>query len=124
MKRIYVIFLTAAILMTAQSATAKTMLENHFQCKTIEGVTFADVVAFKNEYEAAVQAAGFDGYNLKVMFPVYHSQIGGGQFTWYGSFTSNKVWADVSDWFNSSEWPARFNAIVSCESSSLWRVDD
>lgn len=116
--------LVGALVISSHSASAQPILENYFECKTNEGVTFANIVAFKNEYEASVQAAGFDGYNLKVMFPVYHSSIGSGQFTWYGSFADNKVWAEVGDWFNASEWPVRFNALMTCKSSSLWRAHD
>ena len=110
--------------MTAQPLAAKPMLENYFQCRTNDGVTFADIVAFKNEYEAAVHEAGIEGYNLKVMFPVYNGKIGGGQFTWYGSFASHENWVEVIYWFRASEWPARFDEKMHCESSSLWQVDD
>ncbi|MCA1749434.1 MAG: hypothetical protein ABR601_07420 [Parasphingopyxis sp.] len=124
MQKTLVLALAATSQLAAPPAGATAMLENYFECTTNEGVTFNDVVAFKNEYEAAVQAAGIEGYNLKVMFPVYDSQIGEGHFTWYGSFATNTVWAQAGDWFHSSEWPARFNAMMNCQSSSLWRADD
>ena len=116
--------LAGALVFSSHAASAQPIVENYFECKTNKGVTFADVVAFKNEYEAAVQDAGIEGYNLKVMFPVYHSKIGSGQFTWYGSFANNQVWAEVTDWFNGSDWPPRFFALMTCESSSLWRAHD
>lgn len=122
-KSVWFTILTGLFL-TSQPAAAKPMLENYFECKTKDDVAISEVIAFKEDYEAAARAAGFDEYNVKVMFPIYHDKLGGGRFTWYGSYSNYGVWAEVNEWFGQSEWPARFYAIVECESSSFWRAID
>lgn len=112
----------AGFLMSGASAQAN--MENYFDCTINEGKTRADIVAFKVEYEAAVKAAGLETYNLKVLFPVYANTESSRSFFWYGSFKDFNDLAKVSDWFQSSDWPAKFQENMTCNSGSLWRAVD
>lgn len=99
-------------------------LTNLFECTLHEGRTPQDLVAFKASYEEAVAEAGLDGYELRVHFPVYGSGYGPGKFVWEGSWADYAEMQRIVDWFRQSEWPAKFQALMSCENSSLWRVVD
>jgi hypothetical protein len=107
----------------AQTSHAE-RLANHFVCTLHEGKTPQDLVAFKASYEAAVAEAGLDGYELQVLFPLYVGEYGPGRFVWVGSWADFTEMQRISDWFRQSEWPAKFQALMSCENSSLWRVVD
>lgn len=108
----------------ASMAPAAADLENYFFCKANDGVSQADIVAFKTEYENAVIAAGFEGYNLKVIFPIYSEKRGDGAFYWYGSFKDFNQLQSVSEWFYASEWTARWPEVMTCGESSLWNAFD
>jgi len=99
-------------------------LANYFFCTLAEGKTPPDLIAFKAEYEKAVEQAGLDGYELRVQFPLYSDDIGNGKFVWDGSWADFEAMGRITAWFEASEWPARFQKLMSCESSSLWRVVD
>ena len=77
-------------------------LANYFVCTLKEGKSPQDLLAFKASYEEAVAAAGLEGYELRVHFPIY--------------------W--VTTWFRQSEWPGKFRTLMTCADSSLWRVMD
>jgi hypothetical protein len=111
-----------ALLLASGAQAQETRLANYFLCTLAEGKTTADLVAFKGEYEKAVAAAGLKGYELRVQIPMYSDRIGTGKFVWDGSWADFEAMADIDAWFTASEWPARFAELMSCESSSLWRV--
>lgn len=99
-------------------------LSNYFICKLADGKTPADLVAFKDEYEKAVAEAGLTGYELRVQFPIYWDEREQGSFVWDGSWDGYEQMEKISAWFQASEWPARFQAMMNCSGSSLWRVVD
>lgn len=99
-------------------------LANYFFCQLNEGRTVEELVAFKAEYEKAVAEAGLDGYELRLQFPMYNAEIGRSKFVWDGSWADFAQMARIDDWFRASEWPARFDQLMECERSSLWRVVD
>jgi hypothetical protein len=113
-----------ALLLTSPAGAQESRLANYFSCTLTEGKTRADLMAFKVEYEKAVDEAGLEGYELRVQFPLYADDIGDGRFIWDGSWGDFEDMAEISAWFQASEWPARFQKLMSCESSSLWRVVD
>ncbi len=121
MTRLLIIAFAGLLLATA---SAHANLENYFDCTMNDGKTRADIVAFKTEYEAAAQAAGLETYNLKVLFPIYADTGRPNSFFWYGSFKDFADMQRVSAWFEPSEWPAKFQEVMSCNSGSLWRVMD
>lgn len=97
-------------------------MENLFDCTLNEGKTPADLLRFRSEYDAAAKADGVEGYELRVMFPIYAATIGSGTFVWVGRFANVDVFAATSKWFRASEWPAKFDELMTCQTSSLWRV--
>lgn len=99
-------------------------LANYFFCTLKEGKTTSDLIVFKAEYEAAVAGAGLEGYELRLQFPIYGSEIGPDKFVWDGSWSDFEQMHRISEWFRASEWPARFDALMTCDRSSLWRVVD
>ena len=124
--RIRIIFaaIALALLLTSPAQAQEQRLANYFFCTLAEGKTPEDLIAFKAEYEKAVDEAGLDGYELRVQFPVYSDDIGEGKFVWDGSWADFEQMGRISAWFRASDWPARFRKLMSCESSSLWRVVD
>jgi hypothetical protein len=90
----------------------------------VEGKTSADLLAFKAEYEKAVEEAGLDGYELRVQFPLFFNDIRDGRFVWDGSWTDIEEMGRITAWFEASEWPARFPKMMKCDSNSLWQVVD
>lgn len=112
----------AALLLAAPVQAER--LANYFFCTLEEGKAMADLVAFKAEYEKAVQVAGLDGYELRLQVPMYNAEIGRDKFVWDGSWADFEQMAAISAWFRASEWPARFDALMTCDRSSLWRVID
>ena len=64
---------------------------NSLFCTLVEGKTPADLIAFKAEYEKAVDEAGLAGYELRVPLPAYSSDIGNGKFVWDGSWPRVRV---------------------------------
>ncbi len=121
MTRILTIAIAGFLLATT---SARADLENYFDCTMNEGKTRADIVAFKTEYEAAAKAADLETYNLKVLFPIYADTGRPNSFFWYGSFKDFADMQRVSTWFQASEWPAKFQENMSCNSGSLWRAMD
>ena len=118
------IAILALLVSLAYIAPAQAQLENYFDCTLNDGKTTADLIRFKTEYEAAAIADGIEDYNLKVILPVYSENRKPGAFFWYGSFRDFEHLGTVSAWFNESDWPARFNTLMTCEGSSLWRAFD
>lgn len=116
------LFLLLGVPLQAQSQEQR--LANYFFCTLKEGKTQPDLIAFLGEYEKAVAEAGLDGYELRVQFPMYSDDIGNGRFVWDGSWADFEAMAKISKWFRGSDWPARFDALMTCERSSLWRVVD
>ena len=99
-------------------------LGNYFICKLADGKTPADLVAFKDEYEKAVAEAGLTGYELRVQLPIYWDKREQGSFVWDGSWDGYEQMAKISAWFLASEWPTRFQEMMDCAGSSLWRIVD
>ena len=111
------------VLVAAQAASANTeRLANYFICTLNEGKTRADLLSFKASYEAAVEQAGLAGYELRVQFPLYSSDLD--VFVWEGSWKDYAAMDRISKWFRGSEWPAKFQQTMTCEESSLWQVVD
>jgi hypothetical protein len=110
---------------TAHAAAADDgRIANYFVCTLKDGKTTADLVAFKASYERAVEDAGLDGYELRLQFPMYWGEYADGKFVWDGSWKDFAAMQRISTWFRASEWPAKFDALMSCEDSSLWRIVD
>jgi hypothetical protein len=122
--RIVLASIALALLLTSPAQAQDQRLANYFFCTLAEGKTPADLLAFKAEYEKAVEKADLEGYELRVQFPLYSDDISNGRFVWDGSWPDFEAMARISAWFQGSEWPARFQELMSCESSSLWRVVD
>lgn len=109
----------------AQAAAADgERLANYFVCRLNEGKTRGDLIAFKKNYEKAVADAGLDGYELRLQFPIYWGQFDGETFVWEGSWKDFAAMSKISAWFRGSEWPAKFDALMTCKDSSLWNVID
>lgn len=112
-------------LFVAQMAAAQDQrLANYFVCTLDEGKTRADLMAFKASYEKAVAEAGLEGYELRVQFPLYWGERKDGVFVWDGSWQDFAAMDRISKWFRASEWPAKFDALMSCDESSLWQIVD
>ena len=99
-------------------------MANYFFCSLVEGTTPAALRAFTAEYEKAAEEAGLDGYEIRLQFPLFFSDIRNGRFVWDGSWTDIEEMGRISAWFEASEWPARFPKMMTCESNSLWQVVD
>jgi hypothetical protein len=99
-------------------------LANYFTCTLKAGKTPADLLAFKASYEKAVAEAGLDGYELRIQFPLYWGERSDGAFVWDGSWKDFEAMHRISEWSRASEWPAKFQALMSCGESSLWRIVD
>jgi len=94
-------------------------LENYFACSLVEGKTVADVVALKNAYQADLTAR-YKGYTVKVLVPMYvGDEMAGADVVWFGTFQSADL-DSILTWFRASDWPAKFNAVLKCSTSSLW----
>jgi hypothetical protein len=126
MKRVPILPVLAFLVLGAGQAAAddSQRLANYFVCTLKEGKTPADLIAFKASYEKAVEKAGLKGYELRVQFPMYWSGRSDGVFVWDGSWQDFEAMQKIDDWFRSSEWPAKFQALMTCSESSLWRVVD
>lgn len=122
--RIALASLALGLLVASPALAQEQRLANYFHCTLAEGKTPPDLIAFKAEYEKAVAEAGLDGYELRVQFPLYAEDIRDGKFVWEGSWADFEAMARISTWFRASEWPPRFQQLMSCERSSLWRVID
>ena len=108
----------AGLLLLSSFAYAEP-LENYFQCSLNEGKTMADAVQFLRSYQAAV-GEKWDDYPVKILMPMYSEYAGPGKFVWFGGFDSADM-HEIGTWFRGSEWPARFQEVMTCGSSSLWR---
>jgi len=124
MGRILAAMALAVMLIGLAPAQANTYLENHFKCTLNEGKTRADLIAFRAEYAAAVEASGLADYSLAVMFPIYAGDIHPGGFTWIGRLGDFENLQKISTWFRATEWPAKFQHLMSCEESALLQVVD
>ncbi len=103
---------------------AQAKLENFYNCTMNEGVTAQQVIALKNDYNAAAKEAGLDTYSIKVMFPMYGEQQGPGALAWSGSWESLEDMPQISSWFRASKWGAKVLKLMTCENGSLWNVYD
>lgn len=99
-------------------------LANYFVCRLNDGKTRGDLMAFKSSYEKAVADARLDGYELRLQFPIYWGQFDGETFVWEGSWKDFAAMSRISTWFRGSEWPAKFDELMTCKDSSLWNVID
>ncbi len=125
MRSVFILLFVVLVLgAAAAQADDSVRLANYFVCTLEEGKTRADLMKFKVGYEEAVAAAGLDGYELRLQFPMYWGGADGDNFVWEGSWKDLQEMDRISKWFRQSEWPARFDELMACKNSSLWRVVD
>lgn len=111
--------LAGVVLLGVAMSTNAAPLENYFECSLNDGKTMQDAVQFLRSYQAAVKEK-WDDYPVKILMPVYSDYRGPGKFVWFGGFDSSDM-HDITTWFQGSEWPERFEQVMTCGSSSLWR---
>ena len=120
MKKVLVTLALPALLAMSAGVNAR-VLENYFSCSLADGKTIADVVALKNAYQAELDKT-YPTYKVKVLIPTYvGSEMSDADVVWFGTFDSADL-DSIMNWFPASGWPARFDNVLSCSTSSLWTV--
>lgn len=118
---------TAAILaLSFSSHAAAAQYVNDIFCSLKDDSTLPQVVAYQQEWMAAVREMGFDEeYQTAIVLPVYgeHSSVPPKKFIWRGYFKDGEQMGRLNDFYRTSpEWGAKLAEVMQCEGGSLWAI--
>lgn len=108
--------------LTISPAKAASGLENYYACTLKRGKSIDDLTKLAADYEVDFAEAGITNYNIKILAPVYASDLN--TVFWYGYLGDWENVGKVTAWYNSTDWQERFNKIAECSKGSMWYATD
>lgn len=103
-------------------ANADSGLENYFACTLKKGKSVEDLTNLVADYEADFAADGITNYNIKILAPVYASDLS--TIFWYGYLGDWENLGKITAWYDASGWAPKIDKIATCSEGSLWVATD